>query len=381
MRQVPGFRSGTRWKQVVAVLGYSGIGLLTLSGMGRGSGVLVAFGLWLLGLVLLSTNAFGIRSRVPGLNSPSRLVSVSSMLGLVLVTFLTLVALTPTQPRPTPPPQATPTAIPPASNPTGEVQPPAVQSTRTASAAAPSATATSVQPTATRTLPSPTPEPPTPTPRPPTATPVVATATPLPEPVTVQGRGQTATEPLKPPASVNLVRLVHEGRRNFIVTVYQGEDRNLMVNTIGGYRGTRPLFTTQEVTFDIEADGTWSVQIEPVESAGTPPFAGRGDDVSKLFMPPAAGAWEFTHDGKRNFVVTLWCQGGRQLVQNRIGQFQGSGIVRFPKGPCLWEVVADGSWSLTLERREYGTMDRLKCSSAPILMAPDSWLPRVVRLN
>ncbi len=53
-----------------------------------------------------------------------------------------------------------------------------------------------------------------------------------------------------------------------------------------------------------------------------------------------------THDGQRNFVVYLHCGTNRQLVQNRIGSFQGSSILTMPAGSCAWEVQADGNWSL-----------------------------------
>jgi hypothetical protein len=38
--------------------------------------------------------------------------------------------------------------------------------------------------------------------------------------------------------------------------------------------------------------------------------------------------------------------GGTDLIVNEIGAFSGSTIIKFDKGPCLWEVNADGSWSL-----------------------------------
>jgi hypothetical protein len=120
-----------------------------------------------------------------------------------------------------------------------------------------------------------------------------------------------------------------------------------LINTIGPYNGTRPIIGTDPVTFDIEADGAWTLVLEPIKGGGEPPFSGKGDDVSSFFAPPQTGPWEFSHDGKRNFVVKLHCSDGTpQLVQNRIGEFEGSGIVRFGKAPCYWEVTADGNWSL-----------------------------------
>ena len=41
------------------------------------------------------------------------------------------------------------------------------------------------------------------------------------------------------------------------------------------------------VTFDIRADGAWTIRIDPVGPADSPAFSGKGDAVSGLFDPPA----------------------------------------------------------------------------------------------
>jgi hypothetical protein len=100
------------------------------------------------------------------------------------------------------------------------------------------------------------------------------------------------------------------------------------------------------VTFDIDADGAWSFLIEPIGIATSASFSGMGDSVSGLFTPPKSGPWEISHDGKSNFVVWLHCAGGSDLIENEIGRVSGSRFVSFEDGPCLWEVNADGNWSL-----------------------------------
>jgi hypothetical protein len=194
---------------------------------------------------------------------------------------------------------------------------------------------------------------PTDTPAPPTSTPVptdtpipTLTFTPIP-PVDLQGAGQTATQEFRLPASISVATFTHGGSRNFIVTVFQGDKEDLLINTIGPYKGERPLFGDEPVTLDIGADGAWTVHIEPISAAGSPGFSGRGDSVSGVFTPPKRGAWEITHNGERNFIVQLYCAGGTDLIQNEIGAVQSSKIIGFPDGPCFWEVQADGDWSLT----------------------------------
>jgi len=170
--------------------------------------------------------------------------------------------------------------------------------------------------------------------------------TPPPTPVSLQGTGQTATRPVTPPASVSVVTLTHNGRSNFIVHAFHGGQDDSLTNAIGPYQGSRPLFGTDPVTFDIHADGAWTIRIDPVGLAGSPAFSGKGDAVSGLFDPPAPSAWEFMHNGRSNFIVHAICAGGQVSVQNEIGPVNGSGIIQFQKGPCLWGEQADGNWSL-----------------------------------
>jgi hypothetical protein len=197
----------------------------------------------------------------------------------------------------------------------------------------PTATAT---PEATAT-PSPTPEAtatPTPTPAPP------------PEPVVLEGFGQTATEQVTPPASVSVATFTHSGSSNFAVQVFGGDSEGLLINEIGPYQGSRPIFGNDPIMFDIDADGSWTIRIEPVAIVDSAAFAGTGDAVSGLFSPPSDGPWDVSHDGQSNFAVWLHCGGGSDLVQNEIGAVAGSTVVQFEDGPCMWEVEADGNWSL-----------------------------------
>jgi len=142
-----------------------------------------------------------------------------------------------------------------------------------------------------------------------------------------------------------VARFTHNGESNFVVWAYFDGGKDLLVNTIGAYEGTRPV-VGDELVLDIDADGAWTVEIAPIGWAADAAFSGRGDAVSGVFDPPSTGPWEFWHNGTSNFVVWLHCAGGSNLVQNEIGPVSGSGIVAFEEGPCCWEVEADGDWSL-----------------------------------
>jgi len=190
------------------------------------------------------------------------------------------------------------------------------------------------------------PPPPSATPAPPTATPV-----PVPVPITLSGVGQFVTEPFTPTSNLSRLVLTHNGASNFIVKAYDDRgNEDLLVNVIGRYAGSRPLVGDVSWFLEIDADGRWTVLIEPLgaDPAASAGFSGTGDRVSGLFGPVdiAAVPFEVSNNGPSNFVVWLHCAGGSELVQNEIGSVQGSTVVRFDEGPCFWEVQSDGVWSL-----------------------------------
>lgn len=206
-------------------------------------------------------------------------------------------------------------------------------------------------PTATAT-PKPTSTPkPTNTPRPTNTPAPTATATPLPEPVTLSGRGKVVTDSIVPPSAVNRILFTHKGRSNFIVHSYRDDgDEGFLANTIGNYTGQALLLSTTPLYFEIDADGAWTITIEPIFNVGDGPrsLAGKGDTISDGFDPAAERPipYHFTHTGRRNFIVHLYCAGGDDYVVNEIGPVDGDVVVKFTDGPCVWEVQADGAWTL-----------------------------------
>jgi hypothetical protein len=78
-----------------------------------------------------------------------------------------------------------------------------------------------------------------------------------------------------------------------------------MENHIGAYQGQHPLTTDSGdlASFDIQADGAWTLRIDPIPYGGLPANEGKGDYVSAIFNPPGNGPWEIAHSGQRNFIV------------------------------------------------------------------------------
>lgn len=173
------------------------------------------------------------------------------------------------------------------------------------------------------------------------------------DPIRLNGRGDDIVTLDKPDAAA-IIHLTHSGSANFIVTSYDGRGNslNLLVNVIGAYDGTRPLdFADSELTerLEIQADGAWSVAVEPLANAQavrvpTTNLFGQGDTVLRLSggSPDTAS---LTHSGESNFIVTAYGR-SRRLLVNEIGNYEGTVIV--PGDTAVLEIEADGDWQLSM---------------------------------
>lgn len=196
-------------------------------------------------------------------------------------------------------------------------------------------------------------EPATPAPEPTSAAP-----TPEPAPTVAaakatayHGSGNRIVKIKKPsgdPAEAVIVAATHRGQSNFAVwtldkQLQQGE---LLVNTIGNYRGTVPLDFeegTETARIQVDADGAWTLKIKPMSSARSfsSDIKGKGDDV--VLYDDGAKVATIKHRGSSNFTVWFYAQDGSDLLVNEIGNYQGESVLT---GRAILAITADGPWSI-----------------------------------
>jgi hypothetical protein len=169
---------------------------------------------------------------------------------------------------------------------------------------------------------------------------------------TITGRGPgTAEFPFAD--STGLARITNEGTGAFGVWVVgpDGSRQAHIVDRDGAYAGTRRFAAADgSVTFDVESDGAWSIEVMPFLHARTwnraSPLIGDGDDVVLLFPQPDGGVrMTVVSDGAIG--VAAYAGGSKQDLVNEDGSFRGDIVL--PAGTSLVEISAAAGWSIRPE--------------------------------
>ena len=131
------------------------------------------------------------------------------------------------------------------------------------------------------------------------------------------------------------------------------------MDEIGLYEGVRPLdfdwaskyAPEQTARLQIEAEGSWDIEIRPLSSMRTltapGTISGTGDEVFRL-TGPAITAWIEGNAGDDYFGVITYDLAARHrdLLVNEADPYQGRVVVT---SPVIVEVRATGGWSFTAE--------------------------------
>lgn len=171
------------------------------------------------------------------------------------------------------------------------------------------------------------------------------------KPTRYHGSGNRVVKIRKPngkPAEPVIVALTHHGQSNFAVWTLNRKlkQTELLVNTIGDYRGTVPVdFEVGSETrrIQVQADGSWTMTIRPVSSARhfSSRITGKGDDVVWYTAGPKVA--NIKHSGSGNFAVWFHGEDGTDLLVNEIGKYKGQSPFT---GKAVLAITADGSWSI-----------------------------------
>lgn len=309
---VPGFRSNTRWKQVVATFGYLFIISFLLMGVGVG---------------LSPSDADAPAPSNPGADAtPTPLVDEMTDTDADAAATPSDEATDESESQTESPPSDS-TAEPDMESPTASPSP----------TMSPSPTAS---PTA------------SPTPKPQKA--------PDGESFSMSGSGTKATETFTTEGGLVVFDFSHNGDSNFAVWLLNenGEREELLVNTIGSWDGKVALYLPAGTyLFDIDADGRWEADVtQPRYSAaevGSLPASESGDDSTYIGPIELEGLTRisFTAEDDEHYAVWLKNHHGQDidLLFNEIGPFEGSTAIG-QNGVAIIQVDTNGNWKLVIEK-------------------------------
>jgi hypothetical protein len=182
---------------------------------------------------------------------------------------------------------------------------------------------------------------------------------PDPEPAVIKltGKGTRVSKKFTLTEGLAVFSMTHRGHSNFIVDLRSTDgsvDENL-VNEIGNFKGSWPLFLDSAATYllKVDADGPWTFTITQPRPTNVPTvtsFSGKGKTATQLFyLESGMKTVTLKHSGKSNFIVDVYGAANENLV-NEIGNFDGSTVLDVSdSGGAIFSVEADGKWSISIE--------------------------------
>ncbi|MDA2385016.1 tripartite tricarboxylate transporter TctB family protein [Bacillus cereus] len=171
----------------------------------------------------------------------------------------------------------------------------------------------------------------------------------------LEGSGDSVTSKINLNSGLAFFEFTNQGSRNFIVHLKDssGTATQLLVNTIGSYKGTvqTTIPSSGEYYLEVKSSGGWSSSVtqkaSPNAEKAPGTVSGHGDDVVFIEVPSGNHIIKLKHTGSRNFIIKV---NDKNLLVNKIGSYEGSASQVFQDtGMYSFGVKADGDWSITIE--------------------------------
>jgi hypothetical protein len=191
-----------------------------------------------------------------------------------------------------------------------------------------------------------------------TVTPPVALSSP--NPITLNGSSQEATQPFVLQQGLSIFTMSYTGRSNFIVWLVDSNGNNvaLLANTEENFNGSiaQGIQSSGQYLLNVQASGPWSVTITQPRSATAPSttsFSGNSQQATSLFhLSSGLHVFNMNYTGGSNFIIWLMDQNGNNvdLLTNSEGAFNGSQAEGISNdGLYLLNVQASGNWTVSIQ--------------------------------
>ncbi len=131
-----------------------------------------------------------------------------------------------------------------------------------------------------------------------------------------------------------------------------GNEGDLLVNTIGAYNGTAITNISVDSTLKalkVEGSGSWKITLKPITDArawdGDGTFKGSSDDVVNVVdVFDTLDEMRFKSTGADGNITVYGLGESQDLIVNEIGNFSGDYLV--PSGTTLLQIESDGRWEI-----------------------------------
>lgn len=196
-----------------------------------------------------------------------------------------------------------------------------------------------------------------------TVTPPVVLSSP--NPITLSGSSQKATQPFVLQQGLSIFTMSYTGSSNFIVILLDsnGNSVSYLSNAIGNYSGSQAIniSTAGSYLLNVQATGSWNIVITQPRvnsAASVSNLSGTGNQATQFFnLSAGLHTFTLTNSGSGNFIVSLLDQNGNpiQYLENVIGDFNGSTAVHIDTaGPYLLNIVSSdaqssGTWTVSIQ--------------------------------
>ena len=146
------------------------------------------------------------------------------------------------------------------------------------------------------------------------------------------------------------VKASYSGGSNFVIWSLNSdkEQVDLLVNTIGSYSGTTLMGVDDDVAYlKITASGSWHIELgSPWQAPQVKKGKKYSGDAVMMFDKDNVDIFKFKANGTGNIVLRGYNAAitSSDLLVNDIGNSSGEYI---NSGYCLFEVISDGTWSVS----------------------------------
>lgn len=149
------------------------------------------------------------------------------------------------------------------------------------------------------------------------------------------------------------VEALHDGSSDFVVMLLDGGFPTTFVDVLGQFEGAAlDHVGAGEYDLEIVADGDWEVTVtQPRSATGADPALELSDSIPDYYGPfDFDGTYTVNgaHEGAGNFIMEVKGPGGRNLVINEIGVYDGATTFQY-SGIGWIDVTAHDEWSIEIE--------------------------------